>query len=217
MLGVCRTIGVLMLVLVSVGCEDAPRKTDSMIFRERAQKQAQVFVDKAHGLMDQDVRDHPMDHLPQWNIVADAVSDARGIYERREIANWQHPQLKALENELDNLQPQLRAFSEAKLLELVDRTLILRQLIEEAKTLPYSRRDASTDGLVKMLDARYNQEILACCLEPLGYADHLMLRDLENNKALIRLIRSIHGELENIIRDDAYADTLKQRIQEALP
>lgn len=204
----------LLALLLLAACDDAPRKTDSMIFREQAQKQAQVFVGKAQALYSDEVRNAPLEHLAVLNIVSDALNDARGIYERREIANWDHPALTNLEAELDALQPALRRFSSEKLHELVNRTLTLRQLIEETKSLPVGTRNTDTSGMVQMLDTRYNREISACCLEPLGYADHLMLRDLESNRPLIKLIRGFGNHLENVIRDASYADTLRARIDE---
>ena len=201
-------------VSVLAACEDGPAKTDSILFREAAFKDAQFFVNKASAMLDQQVRANPLDNLDTLVIVKDAVIEAKGVYQRREIANWKHPELTDLEQYLDQLEPELLDTSFTMLHELVDRTVGLRQLIEEAKNLPYSMREAKTAGMVDYLGDKYNEEIRACCLNDLGYIDSLLTRDVAKHKPLIVMIRSINDELGKVIREEPYAKTLKQQIEQ---
>lgn len=207
-------ISIIILLIFVSGCDHTPQKTDSMLFREKAYNDADIAVTKAETLLSQEVLAAPMDNLDTLIIVNDAVKEAINIYKKRNIQNWKHPKLSALQASMQSLQPELIQSSLALIKQLIERTESLRTQIQDAKNLPFSARDQNTDEMVGFLASRYQKEIEQCCMVKLGRVDHLLNHDYRKHKPLLIMIRSMYDHLTQVIRDPEFAQELKTKLSQ---
>lgn len=204
-------------VLITTGCDTESEKTDSMLYREAAIRDAQKPLKKALLMLDQEIKSEPKEHLDMLLIVQNAMNDSRQIYEKSNIVNFEDEKLSELENYFIALQPQLVEFASELLISVVNRTELLRTQIEEAKTQPYSARGNDTSQLVDFLGQKYNEDVKKCCLHKLSQIDQLLKHEASQYRELLILIRSINTELGNVIKEKGYATKLKKRILLANP
>lgn len=205
----------LAFTVLATGCDTAPEKTDSMLFREAAIRDAQKPLNKAIALLSQDIKSNPTDHLDTLLIARNALVESQRIYKKNNINNFSDEKLIELESFYQSLQPELVEFATDLLINVVNRTELLRTQIEEAKTQPYSARGNDTSQLVEFLGDRYNQDVKGCCLHKLSQIDQLLKRDATQYRELLILIRSINTELGKVIKEQGYAAELKKRIHTA--
>lgn len=204
---------ILIIILTTLlGCDNQQGKTDSQLFRENAVAQAQVPLQKALNLLDDKVRQQPTEHLDSLVVIVSLLRDGVQQYESKQIVWRDDAAVIELEGFLDKVEPLLIRHAQDLMLELVDRTLLLRTQIEEAKTQPFSAKEQSTEGMVSYLAQQYNQQISDCCLQPLGQIDKILVRRAKQHRDTLVLIRRINDELENIIKDKSHAVHLRDQI-----
>lgn len=203
---------VIACVLVTTGCDTESAKTDSMLYREAAIRDAQKPLKKAFKILDQKIRSNPKDNLDVLLIAQNAMVESSQIYKKNNIVNFEDDKLTELENYFESLRPELVDFASDLLINVVNRTELLRTQIEEAKTQPYSARGNDTSQLVDFLGQKYNEDVKSCCLHKLSQIDQLLQREATQYRELLILIRSINSELGNVIKEKGYANKLKRRI-----
>ena len=172
------------------GCDTQEHKTESMIYRESAFKEAQKPVQKAKELFTQEVIGSPEEHLDTLIIIQGALQDAQDIYRKKNIANWDDEQLSTMLRDYRNLEPQLVNNALSLLNQLVQRTQLLRQQVEDIKTRPHSAMERSPKEMIKFLSQRYNREISDCCLVRLGRTDQLLSSNVKQHKDMIVMIQN---------------------------
>ena len=202
----------LFSILFIAGCDTSEYKTESMLYRETAFKEARPPIQKAKGLFTEEVKQHPQAHLDTLIVIQDSLRDAINIYKRKEIENWDDDELKSMQKDFQSLEPVLVDNALDLLSELVKRTRRLRAQVEEIKTRPHSALERSPDEMVKFLAQRYNKEITDCCLIHLGRTDQLLSANVHQHKDLIVMIRTISEKLEKMIKVSGYGTQLSQEI-----
>lgn len=184
-----------------------------MIYRETAFKEAQIPVKKAQSLFTNEVKSTPQENLDTLIIIQGALNDAVRIYRKKDIANWDDPALKTLQQDFSSLESQLVSNAVDLLNQLVHRTRLLRAQIEDIKTRPASALERSPDEMVRFLSERYNKDLVDCCLVRLGRTDQLLSSNVREHKDLIVMIRSISDKLERMIKQEGYGNELDKEIQ----
>lgn len=208
-----RIFFTLLSVTTLFACEQAPQKTDSMIFRESTISDAQKPIQRSHALLTSAVRNEPMKHLDILIIANNAKNAARDIYQRGQIIGYKDESLLQLEEYFKTLSPALVEHAKALLEQVIERTVILRKEIEDAKNQPYSARNTDTSQLVSFLGEQYNIDVKSCCLTQLSQIDLLLQGQPRKHRDLLILIRSINTELGNIIQQAQYEDKLRERLK----
>ena len=184
-----------------------------MIYREEAFNEADAFVQKAKTLYSADVQNAPLEPLDTLVIINEALLDAEKVYKKKQITNWQHPDLAELTQSVGSHYPDIQQHAVDLMLELVKRTRLLRTQIEEVKTRPAMAAERSTEEMVKFLSDRYNKEITDCCLRHLGNIDHLLMVDTNQYRDMLIQIRSINSDLYKMIKEADYGEALRNEIQ----
>ena len=212
-----KTTHYILLVVATTasllsGCDSKEHKTESMIYRESAFKEAQKPVQKAKELFTQEVKSTPEEHLDTLIIIQGALQDAQDIYRKKDIANWDDEALESMLKDYRSLEPQLVDNALSLLNQLVQRTQLLRQQVEDIKTRPHSAMERSPNEMIKFLSQRYNKEISDCCLIQLGRTDQLLSSNVKQHKDMIVMIRTISEKLEKMIKQENYALQLQKEI-----
>ena len=169
-------------------------------------------VQKAKELFTPEVRRTPEEHLDTLIIIQGALKDAQDIYRRKDIANWDDEALETMLKDYRSLEPQLVNNALSLLNQLVERTQLLRQQVEDIKTRPHSAMERSPNEMIKFLSQRYNKEISDCCLIKLGRTDQLLSSNVKQHKEMIVMIRTISEKLEKMIKQQNYAAQLQKEI-----
>lgn len=203
-------VSVLLSLLILTGCEQQSRKTDSQLFRERIEREANVAVAKAQTHL-KAAQSSPMENLDTLILVQKALREAASVYRKNNIENWHNADIEAIEQKMSAIRGELADASVPLLLELHNRTRLLRAEIEQAKTRPFSAGERSTDELVKFLASEYNEDIDTCCLVKLGQVA-ILLRGDSDYRALRTLLLTINRELERMLKEASYGEELKQTI-----
>lgn len=205
-------VAMTAITAVLMGCDTQEYKTESMIYRETAFKEAQKPVQKAKGLFTHEVKSSPQEHLDTLIIIQGALKDAQDIYRKKDIANWDDKQLENMLADYRNLEPQLVDNALTLLNQLVQRTQLLRQQVEDIKTRPHSAMERSPKEMIKFLSQRYNKEISDCCLIRLGRTDQLLSSNVAQHKDMIVMIRTISEKLEKMIKQENYGSQLQKEL-----
>ena len=184
-----------------------------MVYRDQAYSEADAFVIKADALYTEEVQSEPLDHLDTLGIISSTLVDAKKVYDKKQINNWDHPKLVELEDSLVSHYPDIQTHAKTLMLELVDRTRLLRTMVEDVKTRPAMAAERSPDEMVKFLSERYNKEITDCCLRTLGNIDVLLMRDTTKYRDMLIQIRSMNTDLYKAIKEDGYIETLQDNIR----
>lgn len=208
-----RIFFTLLSVTTLFACEQAPQKTDSMIFRESTISDAQKPIQQSQALLTSAVRNDPMKHLDILIIANNAKNAARNIYQRGQIIGYKDESLLQLEDYFKALSPVLVEHAKALLEQVIERTVVLRKEIEDAKNQPYSARNTDTSQLVSFLGEQYNIDVKSCCLTQLSQIDSLLQGQPKQHRDLLILIRSINTELGNIIQRVKYEEELRERLK----
>lgn len=204
--------GLLIIATVVQGCKPANEKTDSMVFRETAIRNAQKPLEKAYELLTDEVKGAPIAHLDTLLLAKNQLQDAKRIYEKSNIRGYKDSKLEHLDDFYQDLTPELIVLAKQLLEQVVERTVTLRREIEETKTRPYSARGMDVKQMVKFLGQQYNKDVKGCCLQNLSKIDLLLQSQAKQHRDLLVLIRSINSELGEIIKDEAYAPRLMKTI-----
>ncbi|WJG08719.1 hypothetical protein [Aliiglaciecola sp. LCG003] len=210
-----KTSIVLLLIIGINGCDNQPIKTDSMLFRETAIKEAQIPIAKANRILTPSIRANIAENLDSLIIAKHAMSEAKRIYQKNNITNHQDDKLQQLEDYYQSLSPQLVSIGQSLLLSVLKRTIELRKQIEEAKNQPYSARGSDSGQLVDFLGQQYNLDVKQCCLSKLGQIDQLLQSEAKKYRELLILIRSINTELGKVIKTESFAIKMRKRILKA--
>lgn len=211
-----KLIYCFLLIMVSVisGCDKNARKTDSMLYREAAYNDARKPVEKALTLFSQQVREHPKEHLDTLVIIKGAIEDALKVYKKNNITNWQDDELSKLQQDMLSLEPILSSIA-LELLRLSNqKTQFLRKQIEQVKNQPIGAETNSANDKVRFLASNYNEDLEKCCLIALGRIDEILKKSSKEYRPLVIMIRSIHGKLEQVIREKSYGAAFKKEIED---
>lgn len=203
---------ILLCTLLLGACDQAPVKTESMLFREQASKEAQPFVKKAANLFTSKVQSEPRQNMDTLIIIKHALKDARAVYERKKIQNWQNPQLVTLQKQLDDIYPGLADHSIDLLYQAVARTTKLRDKVEIIRTQPIGMSDNGLGSMLDSLIKEYSNDMDACCLVALARIDELMIGKEGTYKTLNKLLRQLNGKLQKMFEEKSYADELRKEI-----
>jgi len=213
-----RTIYFKALIIMTVvslqSCQEKTKKTDSMLFREAAISSAQQPLKTAQALLTQQIKSHPLENLDTLLIIKNALKEGSKVYEKNNIVGYNDSTQLALETYFVDLEPVLVDQAKTLLEEVIDKTVLLRKQIEEAKTVPYSARNTDTSKMVEFLGDAYNKDIRQCCLHSLSQIDQLLASNVKDHRELLILIRSLNSELGKVIRSPNYHLELKRRVEQ---
>lgn len=204
---------ILFGALLISGCDQTPVKTDSMLFREKATKEASVFVKKATNLFTAQVESQPLQHLDSLIVVKHTLRDARNVYLKKKISNWRDPELTALQNRLEALYPSLADASIGLLYEAVDRTATLRAKVEKIRTQPMGMTSGGVGNMLGSLVNDYSNDMDACCLIILARIDELIVSKKGTYKPLNILLRSLGDKLQKMMEEKSYGPLLRDEIK----
>lgn len=202
----------LLCTLLLGACEQSPVKTESMLFREQASKDAQPFVKKAANLLTPEVLNNPKQNLDTLIIVKNALKDARTVYLRKKIQNWNDPQLVDMQTQLDELYPGLASHSIELLYLAVARTTKLRDKVEIIRTQPIGMSDNGLGNMLDSLIKEYSDDMDACCLVALARIDELLIGKKGHYQTLNKLLRQLNVKLQKMFEEKAYAQELRTEI-----
>ncbi len=203
------------MAITITGCQDNQQKTDSMLFREAAITSAQQPLLRAQARLTPDIRQQPLENLDTLIIINDDLREGRRAFKQSNIMNYQDANQRELEDFFSSIESDLVNHAKDLLIEVINKTVLLRKEIEDAKTLPYSARDTDTSKMVKFLGKEYNTEIKACCLSRLSQIDRLLAGKAKKHRNLLVLIRSLNSELGKVIQSSDYHEELKQKVIDA--
>ena len=204
---------ILMSFIGIQACQDKIEKTDSMLYRETAINSAQLPLKKAQALLTPQIRSQPLQNLDTLLIIHNALKEGTNIYRQNNIVGYIDSDQQDLESYFVGIEAQLVEHAKSLLLQVIDRTVLLRQQIEEAKTVPYSARNTDTSKMVEFLGDTYNKDIRQCCLQSLSQIDQLLAGNVKEHRDLLVLIRSINSELGKVIRSADYHQELKMQVE----
>lgn len=183
-----------------------------MLYREAAYNDARKPVEKALVLFSQQVRTQPEENLDTLVVINGAIADAVKVYRNNDIINWQDAELSKLQQDMLYLEPVLSSIAIALLRQANQKTQFLRKQIEQVKTQPIGAETNSANDKVSFLASNYNNDLENCCLVALGRIDELLKKSSNEYRPLIIMIRSIHGKLEQVIREKTYGKELDREI-----
>lgn len=206
---------VILTTLLSLqGCQEKIQKTDSMRYREAAVHSAQQPLKNAQALLTEQIRSQPLENLDTLLIIKNALREGSSIYQQNNIVDYSDSAQHALESYFIDLEPILVVQAKKLLMQVIDKTVLLRKEIEEAKTVPYSARNTDTSKMVEFLGDVYNKDIRQCCLHSLAQIDQLLASNVKDHRKLLILIRSLNSELGKVIQSQDYHLKLMRRVEQ---
>lgn len=198
-------------ILISA-CDQSPVKTDSILFREKATKEARPFVKKAANLFTPEVQTQPLQHLDTLIIVKHALRDAHNVYSKKKIDNWDDPELTLLQSRLEALYPSIASASTGLLYKAVERTAKLRNKVEIIRTQPVAMTSEGVGNMLGSLVKEYSNDMDNCCLVALARIDEILVTKNATYKPLNTLLRALNTKLQRMFEEKPYGKVLRDEI-----
>ena len=183
-----------------------------MLKLEAAHHQSQLLVDKANKLLSAKVMASPQLYLDSIVYAKKVSDDAIKVFDTAKIRDWEHPELNQLRNKIMALQPELSLYSIDLLEQTTEKTMVLRERLEEVKNIPYGGSGMSTDKMVQYLSKNYNTDISDCCLVSVTRITEILLIRPNDYAELITLSRYIYPELEKVVSDEKSGKALLSKL-----
>lgn len=199
-------------LLLLTACKQEQQKTQSMLKLEQAYSQSQLLVDKANKLLSGKVMASPQLHLDSIVYAKKVSDDAIKVFDTAKIRDWAHPELNQVRNKIMALQPELSLYAIDLLVQTTEKTMVLRERIEEVKNIPYGGSGMSTDKMVEYLSKNYNADISDCCLVRVTRITEILLIRPNDYAELITLSRYIYPELEKVVSDEKSGKALLSKL-----
>ncbi|MCV2883556.1 hypothetical protein OE749_02440 [Aestuariibacter sp. AA17] len=194
-------------------CDTQPVKTESMLYRERADNEANTMLSSAESLIKQVDKTQLIQHVYELQKINSMLKDVAEVYRNKSILDWKGQRYLALQGQLNSYHRPLSLAAIPLLQQLHNETKLLREQVEQAKTRPQSASSRSPDDMVNYLSKHYNQRISACCLMSLSDIEQLLPTN-ETYIPLKRLILNINLSLTRMIKEEGYGDTLLREINQ---
>ncbi len=202
--------------LVIFACSKESEKTELMIHFENAQRQTQSVVDKANDILDNKIADAPLENLAELVYAKEVADEAKNVFKKAQIFDVEQPEVDALFSKLHRHDSALAYKAISLMQEMTQKTINLRQRINDIKSQPYSvSKKAGTDNMVEFLGEQYNKDIQNCCLDDL-YRINIMLRTSPEEKytQLSKAIGRSINDLTNILKEERGGQLYKQELEE---
>ncbi|MFT4941376.1 MAG: hypothetical protein ACI88A_004445 [Paraglaciecola sp.] len=202
-----------VFLLFVAACDQTQHKTDSMLRLEEAHQQVQILVDKGNMLLNAKVLAAPKQHLDTLVLAKKISNDAAAVFDQRNIRDWQHDELAKLQATIITLQPELAEYALDLLLQTTEKTIILRERLEEIKNVPYGAKGVDVDKMVGYLSKKYNADVLKCCLIDLTRINELLVLSPNKYESILKISSRIYSELEQIVRSEEAGTQMLERLE----
>lgn len=208
----CAAIG--LMTLITMGCDQAPTKTDSMIRRDTAKTKSQVLVDKAELLTTESTFTHPSEHLDELIMIQNLLRESRQVYRDARIKDWRNPALTKLASRLKSVNNQLALESLRAVDVAIDKSIAFKQKKTDVESLPVPDNSVAKRALYTHLE-KFNTELETCCLDKIMLINRFLRTEQEKYYDVIKLGHNTLYNMGLIIRDEINEDKLRKEIDEA--
>ena len=201
----------ILTVAVLSACSKEPEKTELQLHFEKALRDTQSIVDQANDILDNKVANDPINNLAQLVYAKEVADRAAKVFKEAKITGVEQPELDRLYQKLHSNDPKIAQKAIQLMQEMAEKTIALRQRIDDIKSQPYSvSKKASTENMVDYLGDQYNEDIKNCCLDDL-YRINSLLRVSPDKKyhQVSRHINSAIDDLTNILKEESGGDKYK--------
>ena len=210
MLVIKKSVGIILSILVTSACTPEPVLTESMLRRNAAESDVQIFVDKAENMITPHLLAEPYQYLDELVLIHRTLSNAKLVYKKAKIVSWENEKLVGLEEKMQMLNKPMALNSLDTFEYAIELSLNLKQKKLNVEALPQYDKALAKKALFQEVET-FNKKLKLCCIERINLINQFLLSEKDKYASIIKLTHNTLHYMGKLIRGEISEARLRDK------